>query len=152
MDNVLVDFPSGIARLDEATLQEYDDRFDEVEGIFALMEPMPGAIEAVTKLAEHFDIYILSTAPWNNPSAWSDKVKWVQKYLPLIGHKRLILTHNKHLNNGHYLIDDRLKNGADRFTGEHIHFGQVGFESWDEVVDYLFQKEKLTQLPEPVST
>ena len=41
MDNVMVDFPSGIAKLDEKTKQEYEGRYDEVEGIFSLMEPMP---------------------------------------------------------------------------------------------------------------
>ena len=45
MDNVLVDFPSGIAQLDEQTLQEYAGRYDEVEGIFALMKPMEGALQ-----------------------------------------------------------------------------------------------------------
>ena len=47
MDNVLVDFPSGIAQLDEKTLQEYVGCYDKVEGIFALMKPMEGALEAV---------------------------------------------------------------------------------------------------------
>ena len=36
MDNVMVDFPSGIAKLDEKTKQEYEGRYDEVEGIFQL--------------------------------------------------------------------------------------------------------------------
>ena len=60
MDNVLVDFASGIARLEESTRQEYEGRLDEVPGIFALMAPMPGAIEAVHKLAEKYDVFILS--------------------------------------------------------------------------------------------
>ena len=46
MDNVLVDFPSGIDKLDTATAMEYEGRLDEVPGIFSLMTPMPGAIEA----------------------------------------------------------------------------------------------------------
>ena len=63
MDNVLVDFQSGIDRLDAATVKEYEGRLDEVPGIFALMDPMPGAIDAVHRLAEKYDVYILSTAP-----------------------------------------------------------------------------------------
>ena len=45
------------------------------------MDPMPGAIEAVQALASlgKYELYILSTAPWGNPSAWTDKAKWVQK-------------------------------------------------------------------------
>jgi len=37
MDNVLVDFPSGIAQLDPETHQKYHDNYDEVPGIFSLM-------------------------------------------------------------------------------------------------------------------
>jgi 5'-nucleotidase len=140
MDNVLVDFPSGIAQITRSTQQEYDDRLDEVPGIFSLMDPMPNAIESYNYLASHFDTYILSTAPWNNPSAWSDKLLWVKKYLGEAAYKRLILSHHKNLNDGHYLIDDRTKNGADRFPGEHIHFGAEKFPDWISVVEYLKTK------------
>lgn len=60
---------------------QYADKLDEVPGIFALMIPMPGAIEAFHELADLFDTYILSTAPWENPSAWSDKLLWAKKYI-----------------------------------------------------------------------
>ena len=40
----------------------------------ALIDPIPGAIDAYPELADRFDTYILSTAPWKNPSAWSDKL------------------------------------------------------------------------------
>ena len=137
MDNVLVDFSSGIARLDSATQSEYEGRLDEVPGIFALMDPMPGAISAVHRLVEMFDVYILSTAPWKNPSAWADKVSWVTKYLDDVLHKRLILSHQKDLLKGDYLIDDRPKHGADTFEGEWIQFGKDRFPDWTAVVDYL---------------
>jgi 5'(3')-deoxyribonucleotidase len=91
MDGVLVNFQSGIDRLSEELRQEYAGRYDEAPGIFALMEPMPGAIEVIYKLQSDYDIYILSTAPWNNPSAWADKVEWVQRFLPQIGYKRPFL-------------------------------------------------------------
>lgn len=56
---------------------------------------------------------MLSTAPWHNPSAWSDKVKWIQHYFGeekgSALYKRLILSHHKNLNQGDYLIDDRTK-------------------------------------------
>lgn len=140
MDNVLVDFPSGIERLSLEIQKQYEGDLDEVPGIFALMDPIPGAIEAFRTLSIHFDTYILSTAPWKNPSAWSDKVLWAQKYLGEHAHKRLILSHHKNLNDGDFLIDDRLKNGVDKFKGEHIHFGQPGFMDWNSVVSYLLKK------------
>ena len=141
MDNVLVDFPSGIARVPADIQAEYDDRLDEVPGIFSLMDPMPNAIESYNYLANHFDTYILSTAPWHNPSAWSDKIEWVQEHLgnqegeP--AYKRLILSHHKNLNMGDYIIDDRTAGGVDKFVGEHIHFGTEKYPDWDAVLRYL---------------
>jgi len=38
---------------------------------------------------------------------------------------------------GDYLIDDRLKNGADKFQGELIYFGSDQFPDWKAVVVYL---------------
>ena len=139
MDNVLVDFKSGIAKLSKDVQDEYEGHLDDVPGIFSLMKPMEGAIDAFNKLSqlEKYDVYILSTAPWDNSTAWSAKVEWVKKYLGVHGYKRLILSHHKNLNAGDYLIDDRTKNGADKFIGEHIHFGQDKFLTWNEVLDYL---------------
>ena len=137
MDNVLVDFASGVSRLDDTTRKEYAGRLDEVPGIFAMMDPMPGAIDAVHRLVAKYDIYILSTAPWNNPSAWADKVSWVSRYLDDVLHKRLILSHKKDLLKGDYLIDDRHKHGADTFEGEWIQFGTEPFKDWDSVLKYL---------------
>ncbi|MDR1583259.1 MAG: hypothetical protein LBS55_08395 [Prevotellaceae bacterium] len=148
MDNVLVDFASGIDRLSEETKLEYEGRLDEVPGIFSLMKPMPGAIAAVVLLSQYFDIYILSTAPWKNISAWSDKAAWVQKYFgddkDSIFYKRLIISHHKNLNRGDFLIDDRTKNGAGEFEGELISFGSERFSSWQTVRDCLLNQIGIT--------
>lgn len=145
MDNVLVDFSTGIQRLDDKLRSTYEDRLDEVPGIFGLMDPIPGAIEAYHELSNYFDTYILSTSPWNNPSAWHDKIVWVQKHLGAEAHgpayKRLILSHHKHLNHGHFLVDDRDKNGADRFKGELILFGSEQFPDWETVKAYLRERK-----------
>jgi len=144
MDNVLVDFASGIACLSEETQKEYEGRLDEVPGIFSLMEPFVGAVDAVKLLAQYFDVYILSTAPWKNISAWSDKAAWVQKYfgdeMDSPFYKRLIISHHKNLNKGDFLIDDRTKNGAGEFEGELILFGNEKLTSWKTVTDYLMSK------------
>jgi 5'-nucleotidase len=137
MDNVLVDFPSAFPKITQDALTAYEDRLDEVPGIFSLMEPMPGAIDAYKHLTEVFDVYILSNSPWGNPSAWADKLVWVKDYLGSHAYKRLILSHHKNLNIGHFLVDDRLKNGADKFQGEHIHFGTPAFPDWNSVLGYL---------------
>ena len=142
MDGVLVDFESGLAQQDEQTLKEYEGKYDEIPGLFGLMQPMPGAIEAVHKLNEHYDCYILSTAPWNNPSAWSDKVTWITKHLDDVFHKKMVITHCKNLCKGDILIDDRGKNGTSQFEGEWIEFGSERYPDWNAVLDYLIPIKK----------
>ena len=141
MDSVLVDFESGINKLDEKTKIAYPENKDEVPGIFELMEPFEGAIEAAHALSDKYEVYILSTAPWLNPSAWIDKIKWVHKYFGVdessIFYKRLILSHHKNLNKGDYLIDDRTANGAGEFTGELLEFGGERFPDWNSITNYL---------------
>lgn len=137
MDGVIVDFASALELQSEETLKEYEGRLDEIPGLFSQMKPMPGALEAVRRLNEKYDCYILSTAPWNNPSAWSDKVSWITEHLDDVFHKKMIITHCKHLCKGDYLIDDRGKNGASDFEGEWIHFGSERFPNWETVLEYL---------------
>lgn len=140
MDNVFVDFASGIARLSEETKRAFEGRLDEVPDIFGKMDPMPYAIELFHELSQRFDSYLSSTAPWENPSAWTDKLLWVKRHLGQAARKRLILTHHKNLNVGRFYVDDRTKNGADRFVGEHIHFGTQRFRDWPTVVEYLMAR------------
>jgi len=140
MDNVLVDFQSAFPFLSKEIMEEYKDNEDDIPGIFSKMKPMENAVESYIELSKHFNTYILSTAPWKNPSAWSDKLLWVKYNIGDAAHKRIILTHNKQLNKGDYLIDDRTKNGAGEFEGDHIHFGSEKFPDWKTVVDYLMQK------------
>ena len=135
MDGVLVDFQTGIDKLDEITRIKFKDDLDEVPGIFSLMEPYPKAIGSVHKLSMKYDLYILSTAPWLNPSAWKDKIDWIHKYFGKekdgLQYKRLVLSHNKNLNQGDFLIDDRDANGAGNFMGELIRFRSQKFPHWE---------------------
>jgi 5'-nucleotidase len=144
LDNTLVDFPSGIAALLEEDRHNFIDRYDDCPGIFAKMDPVPGAVAAFGLLARAFDTYILSTAPWNNPTAWADKLEWVKRHLGSTpdspAYKRLILTHHKNLNRGHFLVDDRPARGAAEFEGEWLRFGAPEFPSWVEVTEYLLQQ------------
>ena len=137
MDGVLVDYPSGIARLSSEAQKEYGGRLYEVPGVFSLMKPLDGGIDAFETLSKTYDAYILSTPPWGNPSAWTDKHEWVKKYIGQSAYKKLVLSHHKDLSRGDYLIDDRTVNGAGEFHGEHIHFGTEKFPDWTSVLEYL---------------
>lgn len=140
MDGVLVDFQSGIDRLEGDVKEIYRERYDEVPGIFSLMDPLPGGLDAFRVLSAFFDCYILTTAPWRNPTALNDKLLWVKQHLGDLAHKRLITTHHKNLNRGDFLIDDRLANGAGEFGGIHIYFGSPEFPDWDAVLKYLMPR------------
>lgn len=114
----------------------------QIEGFFRNLKPMPFAIESYNKLSEHFDVYILSTAPWSNPHALLEKMEWVKEYLPN-AYKNVIFSHHKDLNIGDYLIDDSTKNGAGNFTGEHIQIHSNKFPNWNSVINYIFNKENI---------
>ena len=144
MDGVLVNFQSGIDKLSDEVKKEYEGNLDNVPGIFGLMEPKTGAIEAVHKLKEHYDVYILTTAPGKNPSAWADKVAWVTKHLDDVFHKRIVMTHCKNLlsrGNKDYLIDDRDANGASEFGDNLIRFGSERYPDWESVLAKLLPAE-----------
>ena len=157
MDNVIVDFESGLNKVAEEVKDQYKDdgtgkpHFDESPGIFSLMEPMKGAVESIKAIAEtkHYQLYILSTAPWGNPSAWCDKLKWVKHYFDSdkedgLFYKRLILSHHKNLciQQNSWLIDDREANGAKDFDQRLIRFGSEQFPDWDSVRRYFLELAK----------
>ena len=137
MDGVLVNPVSGLDKLSETVKQDFKNHLYNAPGFFSIMEPMENAIESYKYLSKKFDTYILTAAPWDNPTAANDKIEWVKKYLPDEAHKRVIISHNKHLNSGDYLVDDNLRNGVDGFKGFHIHFGSKEFPNWKTVVDFL---------------
>ncbi|QBO37109.1 hypothetical protein EQG49_11910 [Periweissella cryptocerci] len=116
MDNVLVDTLSILNTADPTNFNVAKP--DQIPGIFRSLPPVPDAISAVNQLAEHFDLYILSTAPWQNPSAWSDKILWLTQYFGAaedsVFYKKVVMTHDKSLAkaNGGILIDDRPYHGA----------------------------------------
>lgn len=139
LDNTLADY-LGMAK--EMNIDPKDAK--HIQGFFEKLQPMPGAIEAYNRLTQHFDVYILSTAPWSNPHSLYEKILWVKQYLPT-AYKNVIFSHHKDLNMGDYLIDDSEKNGAKNFNGCHIKIHSLAFPTWTDVVDYIFNKEAILQ-------
>ena len=150
MDGVLVDLGREIEyRLKDPNL---DPKFikepDLIEGLFESPQPIEGAIDAVKELqdSDKFDLFIATSAPWENPPSLMHKRLWIEHYFGTTFHKRMFITHRKDLLVGDYLIDDRLANGAETFTGELIHFGKDyktfepnPFPTWDSVLNYLLK-------------
>ena len=143
MDGVLCDFMAAFNEQSQEIREKFDDNKDDVPGMFRNMRPLKGAIESFNKLAKEFDVFILSSAPWDNPSAWTDKLLWVKEHLGSIATKKLILSHRKDLNKGDFLIDDRPNNGAEHFEGEWLHFGPKGtFKDWNAIIKYFEEIKK----------
>ena len=103
----------------------YDKDPDTIPGLFRNLEPLKDAVDSVNKLlsSEQYEVYFLSTAPWGNTSAWTDKRIWLEELFGDTINRKLILTNRKDLVKGDILIDDRPNNGAKDFEGEWIHFG-----------------------------
>jgi len=128
MDGVIVDTKSAMDAWFSEHLNianKYKENPDHIPGIFRFPPPIKGAIESIKKLSESnkYDIFILTSAPWGNPESNTDKRYWIEAYFKKLFHKKLIITHRKDLLMGDYLIDDRLANGADEFTGKLLSFG-----------------------------
>jgi len=146
MDGVLADFGKNIEKSVVAHWEEFRNKPDEIPGIFGNLDPIEGAVDAVKKLHDSgkFELFIATTAPWNNASALADKKHWIERYLGDIFHKKIVFTHRKDLLLGDYLIDDRLANGAENFTGTHLRFGwdyenecHNEYPTWDSILQLL---------------
>lgn len=149
MDGVVADFDKAIKKYcpeidfiddKERRSKLVDEVCEENSTIFEELELIDGAKEAVKELSEIYDVYFLSTPMWNVPNSFKGKRVWLEKHFGEMATKRLILTHRKDLNIGHYLVDDRLKNGAGEFMGVHIHFGTEKFPNWLTTLNYLIEQ------------
>lgn len=141
MDGVLVDFDSALPKIPASIRARYIGQNDNIPGIFSLMEPMPGALAAIEQLKTRYNLYILSSVPWENPTALPDKMAWIRCYFgdgkDSLFYKKVIFSSAKNLNRGSILIDDRTKNGAGEFQGQLIQFGTSKFPDWKSVLDEL---------------
>jgi 5'-nucleotidase len=127
-------------------------------GFFANLPPMPGAIEALKKIREEdkFDTLLCSTPDSDsvNHNCSSEKMRWVERHLGNEWVKDVILTHDKTLVYGDFLLDDKPKiNGRRKPSwiqimfqhayNKDIHgFHMNGWEYWPSVEKYLLDLVK----------
>jgi 5'(3')-deoxyribonucleotidase len=147
MDGVIVNLGDEIKKwFDEHPhLEErYKTHPDHIHGIFRNPKPIDGAIAAINKLIDKYEVYIATAAPWGNPDAASDKRYWIEQYFGNLFHKKMIVTHKKNMIIADYLIDDSLDNGAFEFKGELLRFGvdyKTGeineYPTWNDILNKL---------------
>ncbi len=107
LDGVVADFELAIHTHPLRDVAPYDIHPDTIPGIFRDLKPIRDAISSINKILQsnQYEVYFLSTAPWNNPSAWTDKRLWLEDHFGEKINRRLILTHRKDLIKGDFLID-----------------------------------------------
>ena len=139
LDGVIADFDKGKSEHPLGKVSPYIGRPDKLPGIYENLDPIEGAIDSVNKLLNsQYKIFFLSTAPWDNPDAWTHKRLWIANHFDeKLIRKRLILCHHKNFLKGDFLIDDRKWNGAQDFEGEWIEFGGEEFPDWESVMNKL---------------
>jgi 5'-nucleotidase len=141
MDFTLCDYAKGF--------KQHQKKFPDLKhpqsepGLYVNLDPMPNAIEVYNWIDNQpeFDVYILTAPSIRNPHCYSEKRIWVEDKLGLDAVKSLIITPNKGLNKGDYLIDDNASGkGQEDFEGELILFGSAKFPDWTSVRSYLQKK------------
>lgn len=140
MDGVLTDFDGYMRHLRGC---EYIPENDPPEmfrgGFFRNLPPMPGAIQAVSDLERlGVRLYIATKPTTKNLYCASEKMLWVERFLPTLL-KRMLIVCDKGLLRGDYLIDD---DHEDRwrhsFQGEFIKFDPMHPQvSWRAAVERI---------------
>jgi 5'-nucleotidase len=77
MDNVLVNFQSGIDAMPKHLVEEYAGDLDEIPGIFSQMQPLDGAVEAYKKLTLTHNEHLLigDYKDWASVLSYFDSMK-----------------------------------------------------------------------------
>jgi len=96
------------------------------QGFYLGLSPIKGALEALSELLERGDQVYITTSPLlENPFCIQEKYDWVIKYLGKDWAKRMIVTKDKTIIPGDYLIDDKPEvEGNQQPSWEHILFSQ----------------------------
>ena len=79
------------------------------------------------------------TAPsTKNPLSYTEKRLWIENHFSYPFTERLIISPNKGLFKGDFLVDDNTSGkGQENFEGELIQFGSQSFPDWTSVLQRL---------------
>ncbi len=129
MDDTLCDFRGAFNRSKTPELIYPQSKY----GFFLGLKPINGAVDAFIKLSKHHDVYILTRPSIKNPLCYTEKRIWVENHLGMEACERLIITPNKSLNKGDYLIDDVKW----EFEGKQLLFGSEQYPDWESILKYF---------------
>ena len=138
MDDTLCDYKTGFERHKERYPEHAYPQSEP--GLYLGLDPMPGAIEAYRWLEKNprLDTYILTAPSVRNAHSYTEKRLWVEHHLGQAAAYRLIITPNKSLNKGEFLVDDYIQGkGQENFEGKILQFGSAEFPDWVSVIKFF---------------
>lgn len=138
MDDTLCDYQAGYAH--HKALHPHIEFPQSQPGLYENLKPMSGAVEAWHWLSQHrgLDVYILTAPSIRNAHCYTEKRLWVERHLGLDAAYKFIISPNKGLNKGQFLIDDYVSGkGQEDFEGKILHFGSSDFPDWSAVVKFF---------------
>ena len=138
MDDTLVDYAKGFDRHKE----KYPDlEFPQAQpGLYLSLEPKALALDTLFWIDKHpsFVVYILTAPSIRNPHTSGEKHQWILDNLGRSFAERMIISSNKGLCKGAYLIDDYDHGkGQENFEGNIIKFGSAEFPDWKAIKTYF---------------
>ncbi len=83
---------------------------------FADLEPIPGCIEVLGRLARRTELVVVTASPREAAAA---KMAWVRHHLPFVPKPNIVITYRKDLVRGDFMFDDAPRN-LRHFTGIRI--------------------------------
>lgn len=87
-------------------------------------------------LLEHYNIYLMASAPTNDHAALQQAQDWCEQYLSAPAHDRIIFTNAPELSYGDYLIS---AHPVPDFMGTVIQIGTDEFKTWEDI-DTFFRR------------
>jgi len=94
---------------DHHRLRKIVDAHVVMAGFCDGIAPQPGAQDAVRRLSELGEVFVV-TSPWDSSPTWMfERLHWVARHFPTIGRRRVIQTAQKHLIRGDVFVDDKLE-------------------------------------------
>ena len=135
MDGVLCDFVKAYLKMKR---EHPDITYPQSQfGFFNDLEPIKDAVNAYERLHDKYNVFILTRPSVYNLMCYTEKAYWVKKYLGFEILENLIMSPDKSLLKGDFLIDDHTDYGQTEFEGKLLLFGGKDFPEWEPILKYL---------------
>lgn len=124
-------------------------RYCNSAGFFRTASVMQGAVEAVKKLMEDYDVYVVSAA-MEFPQSLPEKLEWLKEHFPFISWQNIVFCGDKSIVHTDYLIDDHCKN-LDKCKGKPLMFSaghnanfnhHTRTDNWQAVLNFFENEGK----------